>query len=81
MASKSFMKKPKYKYILICGLIYRIKPDWRITGFNEFLSRHRGKWEVGVFSRVFADSEFARSISPRTVKFFEQEGGYNYDLV
>ena len=70
--------KTKYKYILYGNLIYRIKPDWQTTGFNEYLSAYDGTWHEGLPSKTFAVAKWVRSISPQAIKFFEQDGGYDY---
>jgi len=74
----------KYKYVAapITGLIYRIKPDWKTTGFNEFMFSTNGKWCEALSSTNYFDKRKAYPLyplHPRTVKFFEQDGGYNQE--
>lgn len=75
------MNKPKYKYYAsTTGLIYRIKPDWKQTGENEFLHRDATEWAQGANSTIFFDKSPSNSLyplAPSTVKFFEQNG-YRY---
>lgn len=73
--------KYKYKYVAApaTGLIYRFKPDWKTTGFNEFMHSDTGEWRQGLSSTDFFDKCKAYPLyplHPRTVKFFEQDGGY-----
>lgn len=74
----------KYKYVATSfnGLIYRIKPDWKTTGFNEFMSSSIGKWIEALPSTNYFDKNKdypLYPLHPRTVKFFEQDGGYNLE--